>query len=107
MNVRALWAAVALASVVLVCVTILLALHVDPTAVISVISIVAVPVIGAVLYGKVETISQQTNGNTTRLTDLLTSVVEHLKTHNTIPADLPPNTTVTTSSVVSPPSSEI
>lgn len=82
---RALTAAVVLACVAMVCVTVLLALHVDPTAIVSVVSVVAVPIIGAVLYGKVETISQQTNGNQSRLTSLLESTVEHLKTHNTVP----------------------
>jgi asparagine N-glycosylation enzyme membrane subunit Stt3 len=81
---RNLWAVVVLVSVVLTSVTVLLALHIDPTAIISLVSVVAVPVIGAVLYGKVETISQQTNGNTSRLTSLVEGMVDHLKTHNTV-----------------------
>ncbi len=85
MGMKGLIAAVVIACMAMVCVTILLALHVDPTAIISVISVVAVPIIGAVLYGKVDSVQQQTNGNQSRLTTLLESTVEHLKTHNTVP----------------------
>lgn len=106
MNVKALAIAAGLASVVLVCVTVLLLNHIDTTAIVAVISVVATPVIGAVLYSKVETISQQTNGTSARQASLLESVVEHLKTHNTVPIPeaVPPNTTttVTTSNVAVP-----
>ena len=113
MNVKALALASALATVVLVCVTVLLLKHVDPTPFIAVIGVVAGPIIAAVLYGKVEQISskadqisQNTNGTTLRMQDLLSSVVEHLKTHNTVPIpdQQAPNstTTLTTTNTTEP-----
>lgn len=79
MMMKSIWPVVSLAAVVLVCVTVLLAMHVDPTAVISVIAVVVTPIITAVTYAKVETISQQTNGQQVRQQALLESLVDHVK----------------------------
>lgn len=87
MSPRPLWAVTLLVALSLVCVTVLLALHVSPTAVISVISILVLPVMGAVLYEKVGTIEKQTNGTVTRLQDTVDGLVEHLKKNNSVPVE--------------------
>lgn len=110
MTMKALWAIVVMVSVALFCVTFLLWKHVDPTAIVSVISVLAVPVVGAAIYNKVDntstkvdTVQQQTNGARDQMMQLVSGVVEHLKTHNTVPIATPnTTTTVTTSTVESP-----
>lgn len=106
MNVRLLALVTGLSAVVLVCTTVLLLAHVDPTPFIVVIGVVVTPILGVALYGKVEQIVQQTNGASAAKDALLSSVVEHLKTHNTVPIPeaQSPNTTttVTTTNVTEP-----
>lgn len=65
------WPAIVLAAIAIVCVTILAALRVDTTVIVSTIGVVAVPVIGALIYGATQEIKVQTNGNTSRLVELI------------------------------------
>lgn len=89
MKINSVWPAVALASVCLVCVTVLLALHVDTTVIVSVLTMVAVPVMGAIIYGKVDTVEKQTNGNTTRQQATIDGLIDHLKQHNAVAGSVP------------------
>lgn len=71
---------------VLASVTILLALHVDVSAIFSVIALVVTPVMTFVLYGKVqdvqasqEKITTQTNGLMSNRDELLKDLIDHIK----------------------------
>jgi uncharacterized membrane protein len=79
MNPRAVWAVVTMACVVLACVTVLLLNHVDPGAIISVIAVVVTPIISAVIYDKVRSIDERTNGHQTQLTAMINDLVEYVK----------------------------
>lgn len=79
----------ALTALLMVCVTVLLALGVPSTAIIGVLSVLVAPTLGAMLYAKVTTIEKQTNGNTSAKDETINSLIEHLKTHNSVPIDEP------------------
>lgn len=72
---QVLASAVVLAVACLASVTVLLALGVNANTVLEVegttVGTVVLPVLGALLYGKVETINNQTNGNTSALIELV------------------------------------
>lgn len=76
-----------LTALLTICVTVLLALGVPSTAIIGVLSVLVLPTLGAMLYGKVSTIEKNTNGNTSAKDATIDSLIEHLKTHNSVPIE--------------------
>ena len=84
METRNVWAAVILALGTVAGGVTALALHVPPASIIALLSVIAVPVSGALIYSKASTIEKQTNGNTTALLNMVEGVMEHFKTH-TVP----------------------
>ena len=88
MFIRQIWPLVTLISIVLVCVTVLLIVGIDPTAVISVMSVLVVPVLTAMLYGKVQQIEQNTNGAASRRDEMIRDVLEHFKNQGAAQSDI-------------------
>lgn len=84
-----LWPIVALVTVALTCVTVALALHVDVTAIVGIINLAALPVIATYLNGKLDKIDVNTNGNIARKDEQIANLVDHIKTHNSVPLDQP------------------
>lgn len=95
MDNKNVWAAVVLALGTVAGGVTALALHVPPASIIALLSVIAVPVSGALIYSKASTIEKQTNGNTTALMNMVDGVMEHFKTH-TVPIASEPTPPVIT-----------
>ncbi len=67
------------------CVAALSMMHIDTAGLMTAIGAIVIPTLGVLIYGKLTEVSQQTNGQTTRLYALVDGLVEHLKTHQSIP----------------------
>jgi hypothetical protein len=66
-----LWPIVTLACVVLVCVTVALALHVEIATLLGVVNVVALPIIGLILYNQGQAVKENTDGNFSGMIDYL------------------------------------
>jgi ABC-type transport system involved in cytochrome bd biosynthesis fused ATPase/permease subunit len=78
MNPRNVWPAVALAGIGAVVACVMAIARVDTTVIVTVLSLLITPVLGALILGQVAELKstsqhqlQQTNGNTTRMLDIL------------------------------------
>lgn len=99
MNLKLLPWVVVIVCVAMGCMTLLMVLRIDPTPFVALLGVLVLPVVGAVIYGKVEQVQQQTNGTQQTLVSMVQGVLEHLKTHNTVP--IPQAPTKVTSTVES------
>src|SRR5258706_5506309 len=75
----------AVVSVAMVCMAFLLWRHIDPAPFLALLGITLTPLVGATLYAKVDKVEQQTNGTQQSLVTMVNGVLEHLKTHNSVP----------------------
>lgn len=99
MNTKLLPWVCSIIAVAMVCLSFLLYKHIDPTPFVALVGATLTPLVAALLYSKVDKIEQQTNGTNANLMAMVNGVLEHLKTHNTIP--MPPAPVKVTSTVES------
>lgn len=72
------WGAAVVIVACLTSVTVLAIARVDTTVIVAVIGAAVTPVLGALLYGKVEATYQNSNGNTTKLVELVSRQSDQL-----------------------------
>lgn len=85
---RNVWPAIVLALGTFAGAIVALALKIPVTDIMGILAVIAVPVSGALLYGKISTVQetanqvqQQTNGSNTALMQMVDGMLEHFKTH--------------------------
>lgn len=85
---RNVWPSVVLALGTFTGTIIALALNIPVTDVMGIVAVIAVPVSGALLYGKISSVQEtanqvqhQTNGSNTALMQMVDGMLEHFKTH--------------------------
>lgn len=84
MDSRAIWGAVVLALGTFAGSITALTLHVPSTDVIAVITVITVPVLGALIYNKLGNVEKLTNGTNSDLNKKIDTVLNHFMS-NTIP----------------------